>query len=96
VNCVKLEELGAGVMGNNRYDAVISDQIEIMMVAAMETIARREAKDVEGDKNDMRSFIHNLSKQSQVAEFMLNRMGKTVAFITKSHQQRRSSIETMR
>lgn len=40
-------------MGNNRNEAVISNQIE-MMIAAMETIARTEAKNVEANENDMR------------------------------------------
>jgi hypothetical protein len=55
-------------MGNNRYEAVISNQIEIMIIAAMELIARTEAGDVEQDKNDMQIYIHKQPKQSQVAE----------------------------
>ena len=55
-------------MGNNRYEAVISNQIEIMIIAAMEPIARTEAENVEQDKNDMQIYIHKQPKQSQVAE----------------------------
>ena len=55
-------------MGNNRYEAVISNQIEIMIIAAMEPIARTEAENVEPDKNDMKTYIHKQPKQSQVAE----------------------------
>jgi hypothetical protein len=55
-------------MGNNRYEAVISNQIEIMIIAAMQPIARTEAENVEQDKNDMQIYIHKQPKQSQVAE----------------------------
>jgi|LakMenEpi03Aug12_release.lakeMendotaPanAssembly.Ray.scaffolds.fasta_scaffold1347129_1 hypothetical protein len=55
-------------MGNNRYEAVISNQIEIMIIAAMEPIARTEAENVEQDKNDMQIYIHKQPKHSQVAE----------------------------
>ena len=55
-------------MGNNRYEAVISNQIEIMIIAAMEPIARTEAENVERDENDMAVYIHKQPKRSQVAQ----------------------------
>lgn len=55
-------------MGNNRYEAVISNQIEIMIIAAMEPIARTEAENVEQGNNDMQISIHKQPRQSQVAE----------------------------
>lgn len=76
-----VEWMGTGAMGNNRYEAVISNQIEIMIIAAMETIARTEAKNVEETENDMRSQIYIQPKQSQVVELILSPMGSTSAAI---------------
>jgi hypothetical protein len=40
-------------MGNNRSEAVISNQIAIMMCAAIESIARQGIEDVDERKCDM-------------------------------------------
>ena len=38
---------GSGVLGNNRLTAATSDQIAIIMNAAIESIARKEVEDVD-------------------------------------------------
>jgi hypothetical protein len=68
-------------MGNNRYEAVISNQIEIIIIAAMETIARTKAKNVEQDESDIRYRIYKQQKRSQVAELTPSPMGSTSAAI---------------
>lgn len=57
--CAIAGKLGAGALGNNRYRAVISHQIAIMMNAAIESVARLEIEIVDKDENDMPSHVHN-------------------------------------
>jgi hypothetical protein len=61
----ELREKGTGVMGNNRAPAVISNQIAIMMCAAIESIARHEIEDVDERDCDMSSGVHNRGEQRQ-------------------------------
>ena len=60
-----LREIGSGALGNNRFAAVISDQIAIIMSAANEDVARQKGDDVEKDKDDMPSHVHNEGIRSQ-------------------------------
>ena len=74
-----MAESGVGGIGNNRYEVVISNQIEIMIIAAMETIARTEGKNVEDKENDMGLKIHKLPKRSQVAGLTLTSRGERMS-----------------
>lgn len=58
-------------MGNNRDDAVISYQIEIMIIAATESVARTGPENVEEDANDISISIHNQKKRSQANDLTL-------------------------
>jgi hypothetical protein len=55
-------------MGNNRSTAVISNQIAIMMRAAINSIARLGIEDVDERENDMSSGVHNRREQRQARE----------------------------
>lgn len=61
----ELQEVGTGVLGNNRSTAVISNQIAIMMRAAIESIARLRIEDVDERDCDMSSDVHNRGEQRQ-------------------------------
>ena len=52
-------------MGNNRSRAVISNQIAIMMRAAIESIAREGVEDVDERENDIETGVHNWRDQRQ-------------------------------
>ena len=56
---------GAGVMGNNRSTAVTSNQIAIMMHAAIASIARCEREDVGNRESDMSSGVHKDTERRQ-------------------------------
>ncbi len=53
------------MLGNNRSAAVISDQIAIMMNAAIESIARKGEKDVDEGESDIPSGVHNRAQLRQ-------------------------------
>jgi hypothetical protein len=55
-------------MGNNRSAAVISDQIAIMMRAAIGSIVRQGREDVDERENDMSLGVHNRREQRQAQE----------------------------
>jgi hypothetical protein len=57
--------LGSGALGNNRYTAAISDQIAIIMNAAIEDVARRRDEDVDTGENDMAYLVYNKRMGSQ-------------------------------
>jgi hypothetical protein len=58
-------------MGNNRDDAVISYQIEIMITAATDSVARTGTENVEEDADDIGISIHNQRKRSQANDLTL-------------------------
>ena len=58
VNLTETQE-EVGVLGNNRSKAVISNQIAIIMNAAIDSIAREERGDVDEYDCDMPSGVHN-------------------------------------
>ena len=62
--------MGSGALGNNRYAAVISDQIAIIMNAAIEDVARRKDEDVDRDEHDMSSHVHNERMRSQARDLV--------------------------
>ena len=63
--------MGSGALGNNRYAAVISYQIAIMMNAAIESVARLGVKNVDKDENDMTSHVHNERMESHAEGFLI-------------------------
>jgi hypothetical protein len=63
--------MGSGALGNNRYAAVISYQIAIVMNAVIENVARLGVENVDKDENDMPTHVHNERMESQAEGFLI-------------------------